>query len=113
MQPSQIRPVLRALGGKMSKSDCQIKFEYKIMMRWAALVTIVFLLLITPRLTIYFTSDTTFMGLDETQAMLLSIIGIVMYSIFFQKAWKCPACNEFPGGGWIRDSCKKCGVSLA
>ena len=27
--------------------------------------------------------------------------------------WKCPSCGEYPGRGWFRKNCEKCGVELS
>lgn len=94
------------------KSATQVKKEYASIMVRARIVSAVMLLLISPRLILGFTDRASFLGLNYVTALIPMILGAIVYSVFYAKYWRCPACMEFPGGGWVRKQCKQCGAAL-
>lgn len=79
----------------------------------AKIVATIVILLSAPRLLMWFSSENTFLGLGEFFWFIVSGVGAVLLIWFYKVYWKCPSCNEFPGGGWKRKSCKVCDTPLA
>ena len=95
-----------------NKSAELIKLEYSSVMLKAKVTSFMFVLLILPRLILAVTDLDVFFGLNYNTALIPMGVAVVMYMYFYQKYWRCPGCNEFPGGGWSRAQCKKCDVAL-
>lgn len=93
-------------------SDQQIKIKYAAILKQAKIMSVIFAALMVPRLILGFTDLETFLGLNYVTALIPTILGIIIYSVFTYKYWKCPSCSSFPGGGWSRAACKKCGIEL-
>ncbi|WP_028109137.1 hypothetical protein [Ferrimonas futtsuensis] len=89
-----------------------VKADYVKILWKAKLASLVMILLSFPRLILGFTDLDAFLGMSYETALLPMILGFVAYIIFAKKVWRCPACNQFPGGGWTRVECKECKVAL-
>jgi hypothetical protein len=95
------------------KTEAQIIAEYSIIQRNSLIVSFLTIFLLIPKLVLGFSNLDSFMGLSELGALYLMTTGLVTYSIFFYKYWKCPSCFLFPGGRWIiKKKCQKCHVKL-
>ena len=90
----------------------EIKIKYAAVLSQAKVMTVIFAALMAPRLILGFTDLESFLGLNYVTALIPMAIGSTVYGIFAYKFWKCPSCGSFPGGGWSRAVCKKCGVEL-
>lgn len=97
---------------KQSKSGQEIKEEYASLLVKSKIVSIVFALLILPRIILGFTSQEIFLGLNQTTAIIPMVIGIIAAGSFYYLYWRCPACKELPGDSWSQTTCNKCNVSL-
>ncbi len=97
---------------KQNKSGQQVKDEYASILKKAKIISVVFALLILPRLVLGFSDLKTFLGLNYVSALIPLTIGVIIAGGFYFKYWRCPACNEFPGDSWSRTTCKKCNVVL-
>lgn len=107
-------PLCSALGEVMnqSASASNVKRSYAIVERNAKIISAVAILLFMPRLILAFTDLDTFLGLTYQTALVPMAVATAVYTVFLGMYWKCPACKAFPGGGWSREKCKKCGVEL-
>ena len=94
------------------KSDQQIKDEYAALLKKAKTVCVVFILLILPRLILNFSSLSTFLGLNNTTALIPLAIGVIICVGFYYFYWRCPACKKLPGDSWSKTHCKNCNVPL-
>ena len=95
-----------------NKSDQEIKNQYASLLKRAKIISVIFILLILPRLILNFSDRETFLGFNNITALIPLAIGVIIAAVFYYKYWRCPACNEFPGDSWSKTSCKKCNVAL-
>ncbi|MDN4504346.1 hypothetical protein QX776_18195 [Alteromonadaceae bacterium BrNp21-10] len=93
-------------------TETEIKEAYAVVMTKAKIVSVIFGLLLLPKLVLGFTDLDVFLGLTYETALVLTVIATVLYLWFYLAYWKCPSCKEFPGGGWSREQCNKCNVNL-
>ena len=95
-----------------NKSDQEIKDKYASILKKAKIISGIFILLILPRLVLSFSDLETFLGFNYVTALIPLAIAVIIAGGFYYKYWRCPACNEFPGDSWSRETCKKCNVVL-
>ena len=87
--------------------------EYKIVLFRAKIISVFAILLAIPKLVIGFGNRDYFIGISSNESLALFIVGSSIYTFFWLKYWKCPACKKYPGGGWRLKECEKCGVCLS
>ena len=95
-----------------NKSDQQIKDEYASLLKKAKIVCCLLVLLILPRLVLNFSSLESFLGFNNTTALIPLGIGVIICVAFYYFYWRCPACKKLPGDSWSRTTCKNCNVNL-
>ena len=91
----------------------EIKEKYKKLKHQSFVYTVVFVVLLVPRLTISFTEMETFFGMTKSEALIPQAVGLAIYCFFFFKIYKCPSCKKSPGNGWFVKKCASCGVELS
>jgi len=109
----QKKPVHQASSEVVSgKAVEKIAAEYKNVIQKQKVVMIVFLLFWLPNLVAKFSDSQTFLGVSQLHWLFFSGGGLLVLLWFVVFVLKCPSCGRSPGGGWTRQSCKSCGVSL-
>ena len=86
--------------------------KYRSVLFKAKVVSAIALVFAVPKLVIGFSSYSTFLGINNFVALILFSVGFIPYMVFFYSYWKCPSCNKFPGGGWVRKECQHCNAKL-
>ena len=108
-QESDPQPIPEIVSGK---SPTQIGAEYEIILRKQKLTTLAVLALWAPNLIARFSDAQTFLGISRSIWFIVSGVGLLILLWFLVSIFKCPNCGRSPGGGWSRQDCKSCGVSL-
>ena len=108
-QEPDSQPIPEIVSGK---SPAQISTEYEIVLKKQKLMTLVVLALWAPNLIARFSEAQTFLGISQSIWFYISIVGLLVLLWFIIFVFKCPNCGHSPGGGWSRQNCKWCGVSL-
>jgi len=103
------QPIPEIVSGK---SPAQISAEYEIVLKKQKLTTLVVLALWAPNLIARFSEAQTFLGISRAIWFNVSVVGLLVILWFLIFVFKCPNCGRSPGGGWGRQNCKSCGVSL-
>ncbi|WP_428023145.1 hypothetical protein [Arcobacter sp.] len=94
----------------MNQND--IKKEFAKVILKAKIIAAIFFILLAPSIVI------TIKGLDELFGygkdiwFNISVLGFVIYGIYYLFFWKCPKCGAFPGRGWFRKNCDNCATEL-
>lgn len=91
----------------------EIKKEFASIMFKSKIVAGMFFLLLTPSIVMMVKDIDTVYGLDKATWLNASIAGFIIYFGFIFMFVKCPKCKQFPGRGWFRKNCEKCGVELS
>lgn len=91
----------------------EIKKEFAKTIKWAQITAGIFFLLLTPNIVMIAKDKQEVLGLSEDIWFNASIAGFVIYIGFIFFYWKCPSCGKYPGRGWFRKNCEKCGVELS
>ncbi len=91
----------------------KIKNEFSKIITNAKIVAAIFFVLLTPSIVIAVKDLDELYGISEDIWFYISVLGFLLYGGFTYFVWKCPKCKEFPGRGWFRQSCEKCGVELS
>lgn len=94
------------------KSPDQIKLEYGGILQKQKLTAIIVIALWVPNLIAGYTKTNSFLGIQKSNWLLVSGIGLLVLLWFVLFVLKCPECGKSPGGGWTRRKCKSCGISL-
>ena len=89
-----------------------VKKEFSKVILNAKIVATIFFILLTPNIVMIFKDKTEMFGLPKDTWFNLSIVGFLLYIAFVLFLWKCPKCKQYPGRGWFRKNCDKCGVEL-
>ena len=92
--------------------DEDVKKEFAKVIRNAKITAGLFFILFTPSLVMIVKDRTEMFGLPQDTWLNASVAGFVIYLGFVFLMWKCPKCGKFPGRGWFRKNCEKCGVEL-
>lgn len=108
-QESDPQPIPEIVSGK---SPAQISAEYEIVLKKQKLTTLVVLALWAPNLIARYSEAQTFLGISRSIWFIVSGVGLLILLWFLILVFKCPNCGRSPGGGWSRQNCKSCGVSL-
>jgi hypothetical protein len=108
-QKPDSQPIPEIVSGK---SPAQISAEYEIILKKQKLVTLVVLAFWAPNLIARFSEAQTFLGIGQSIWFNVSIVGLLVLLWFIVFVFRCPNCGRSPGGGWSRQNCKSCGVSL-
>ncbi len=95
----------------MNNND--IKKEFAVVIRNAKITAFIFFILLTPNIVIQVKELTEFWGISKDIWFNAAIAGFVIYLAFVFLLWKCPSCKQYPGRGWFRKNCEKCGVELS
>ncbi|MDZ7819899.1 MAG: hypothetical protein U5K55_15385 [Aliarcobacter sp.] len=95
----------------MSKRD--IKKEFALVIRNAKITAFIFFILLTPNIVIQVKGLEEVLGLPKETWFNAGIAGFVIYLAYMYFLWKCPSCGQYPGRGWFRKNCEKCGVELS
>jgi len=90
----------------------QIKEEFAKVIVNAKITAAIFFVLITPSIVIAIKDLEEIYGISKDTWFMASVAGFLIYGGFTYFLWKCPKCKEFPGRGWFRKNCEKCGVEL-
>lgn len=94
-------------------SNENVKKEFaKIVLR-SKIVAGIFFVLLTPSIVMMFKEIDVIYGLDKDTWFNAAVAGFVIYFGYYFLFWKCPRCGKFPGRGWFRKNCEKCGVELS
>jgi hypothetical protein len=93
--------------------NTNIKEEFKKVIFYAKIAAGIFFLLLTPSIVMLVKDQTEALGQDQDFWFRAGIAGFVIYIGFTFFLWKCPKCGKFPGRGWFRKECEKCGVELS
>lgn len=91
----------------------EIKAQFANTIRNAKITAALFFILLTPSIVITVKELDGMFGLTKDTWFNASIAGFLIYLGFVFFMWKCPKCGEFPGRGWFRKNCDKCGVELS
>ena len=94
-------------------NDKDIKRDFSIVIRNAKITAFIFFILLTPNIVIQIKDLTEFWGLTKDIWFNAAIAGFVIYLGYVFLLWKCPSCKQYPGRGWFRKNCEKCGVELS
>ena len=89
-----------------------IKKEFARVILNAKIVAGIFFFLLTPNIVMIVKDKTEMFGMGKDTWFNLSIVGFLLYGAYVFLLWKCPKCNQYPGRGWFRKNCEKCGVEL-
>ena len=89
-----------------------MKKEFAIVIRNAKIAAAIFFILLTPSIVMTVKDIPEIYGLDQDTWFNASVAGFLIYAGYYFFLWKCPSCGEFPGRGWFRKNCDKCGVEL-
>ena len=95
----------------MSKQN--IKEEFAKVILNAKITAAIFFVLITPSVVIAIKDLEEVYGVSKDNWFIAAVVGFLIYGGFTYFFWKCPKCKEFPGRGWFRKNCDKCGVELS
>lgn len=95
------------------KNSKDIKKEFEIVIRNAKITAFIFFILLTPNIVIQVKDLTEMFGLPKETWFNAAIAGFVIYLAYMYFLWKCPNCGKYPGRGWFRKNCEKCGVELS
>ncbi len=95
----------------MSKQN--IKEEFAKVILNAKITAAIFVVLITPSIVIAVKDLEEIYGIGKDSWLIAAVAGFLIYGSFTYIFWKCPKCKEFPGRGWFRKNCDKCGVELS
>ena len=106
---SDPQPIPEIVSGK---SPAQIGAEYEIVLKKQKLTTLVVLALWAPNLIVRVFDAQTFLGISRSIWFIVSGVGLLILLWFLVFVFKCPNCGRSPGGGWSRQDCRSCGVSL-
>lgn len=90
-----------------------VKKEFAIVIRNAKITAFIFFLLLTPNIVLQVKGLTEILGLSKEIWFNAAIAGFVIYLGYMFFLWKCSSCGEYPGRGWFRKNCEKCGVELS
>lgn len=91
----------------------EIKKQFAVTIKWAQASAAIFFLLLTPNIVMTVKEKEEIFGFGQDFWFNASIAGFVIYMGFVFLFWKCPKCGKYPGRGWFRKSCDKCGVELS
>jgi hypothetical protein len=90
-----------------------LKKEFAVVIRNAKITAFIFFLLLTPNIVMQVKDLPEILGLAKETWFNAAIAGFVIYLGYMFFLWKCPSCGEYPGRGWFRKNCEKCGVELS
>lgn len=93
--------------------DEDVKKEFAKVITNAKITAAIFFILLTPSIVMTVKDLPEMFGLLRDTWLNASIAGFAIYLGFVFFLWKCPKCNKFPGRGWFRKNCEKCGVELS
>ena len=93
------------------KND-DVKKQFAIVIRNAKITAALFFILLTPSIVITVKELDEMFSITKDTWLNASIAGFIIYLGFVFFLWKCPKCGKFPGRGWFRTNCEKCGVEL-
>ena len=91
----------------------KIKKDFAKVIKNAQIVAFVFFLFLTPTMVLKIKDRTELFGLNEQIWFNLSVLGFLVYIGYMIFLWKCPNCKQYPGRGWFRKECDKCGCELS
>jgi len=94
-------------------SQKNIKEEFAKVILKAKVIAALFFILLAPSIVITVKGLDELFGYSEDIWFNISVIGFVIYGIYYLFFWKCPKCGNFPGRGWFRKNCDNCGVELS
>lgn len=95
----------------MSNED--IKKEFAKTILYAKIAAGIFFVLLTPSIVMTVKDIPEIYGISKDTWFNAAIAGFLIYGGYYFFLWKCPKCKKFPGRGWFRKSCEKCGVELS
>ena len=95
----------------MKNKDVKKEFA-KVILR-AKICAAIFFVLLTPSIVMTVKDLPEIYGISKDNWFIASVVGFLIYGGFTYFFWKCPKCKEFPGRGWFRKSCEKCGAELS
>ena len=90
-----------------------VKKEFAKTMFNAKIAAGIFFILLTPSIVMTIKDIPEIYGLGQDTWFAASVAGFLIYGGFTYFLWKCPKCKQFPGRGWFRKNCEKCGVELS
>lgn len=90
-----------------------VKLKYKELKFRLIVTTIIFIILMLPKLVMWFSGMESIWVITYEAALIPQLIAIVFYCYFVGVKYKCPKCTKYPGSGWTLKNCKSCGVSLS
>ena len=90
-----------------------IKRDFAIVIRNAKITAFIFFILLTPNIVVQIKDLTELWGISKDTWFNAAFAGFVIYLAYVFFLWKCPSCNQYPGRGWFRKNCEKCGVELS
>lgn len=90
-----------------------IKKEFAKVIKGAQISAAIFFILLTPSIVLTIKDMPELFGIAKDTWFNASVAGFVIYIGFVFLFWKCPKCGEYPGRGWFRKNCDKCGVELS
>jgi hypothetical protein len=90
-----------------------VKKEFAVVIRNAKITAFIFFLLLTPNIVIQVKGLTEILGLSKEIWFNAATAGFIIYLGYIFFLWKCPSCGAYPGRGWFRNNCEKCGVKLS
>lgn len=95
------------------KNSNDIKKEFAVVIRNAKITAFIFFLLLAPNIVMQVKGLEEIAGLPKDTWFNAAIAGFVIYMAYTFFLWKCPSCGKYPGRGWFRKNCEKCGVELS
>ncbi len=95
------------------KSNSDVKKEFALVIRNAKITAFIFFILLAPNIVIQVKGLEQIAGLSKDTWFNAAIAGFIIYIGFVFFLWKCPSCGKYPGRGWFRKNCEKCGVELS
>ncbi len=94
-------------------SQKNVKEEFAKVILKAKIIAAIFFILLAPSIVMTVKGLDELFGYDDDVWFNISVLGFLIYGVYYLFFWKCPKCGTFPGRGWFRKNCDNCGVELS